>query len=113
MDEIEEVINHSYIIKDYVKKQHYLEVNMLILANYMSPKLRQIISYLSFAYIRMSLVSFKPTITKELYTNICNRYNLTPYLFDKKFNVYELIIIISNLFQNNDVKLLYNSIFSI
>jgi hypothetical protein len=76
-NEIADVIATARKLRKFLPEKNYLTSQMLFFLNYMSPKFRQVLEFLSIVDIKTTLVSLKPgNLTLPLYLETCSDLNL-------------------------------------
>ena len=111
LNEIDDVRNATRSMKDFIEQRRYLEVRMLFLFNYMSPKTRQVLICLSAANIDTTLVSFMPgLLTEALYLQVCSYLNVrTKIVSSRCLDDADITSILENIFDDSHLIELFAS----
>ena len=111
LNEIDDVISATMSMKDFIEQRRYLEVHMLFLFNYMSPKMRQVLIYLSAANIDTTLISFVPgPLTEPLYFQVCSYLNVRTKMVSKRcLDDADITSILENIFDDSHLIELFAS----
>ena len=77
LNETNDVYKMTCVVKEFIKKQKYLESHIIFFMSYMSPKIRQILVYIYNINIDINIVSYPPKeFTSDLYFQVCLQMNI-------------------------------------